>query len=117
MVICAVEDLMFVSKLRSVGSSAHRELRFVKTPEALLSEARRFTPSLVILDLNADRLRPLDMLGALRSDPALASVRTIGFVSHVDVDRMTAARNAGVDAVMARSAFVSQLPALLGAAE
>jgi PleD family two-component response regulator len=117
MIISAVDDLMFVSKLRNVGSSAKRDLRFVKTPEALLHEARQATPSLVILDLDADRLRPLDMLSALRSDPALESVRTIGFVSHVHADRIMAARDAGIDDVMARSAFVAQLPTLLGAAE
>lgn len=114
MVICAVEDLMFTSKLRGAASQAGVTLRFVRSPEALLDEVRANAPDLVILDLNADRLRPLDMVAALRGGEDHRSVRILGFVSHVDADRIARARAAGVDEVMARSAFVTRLPALLG---
>lgn len=115
MVLCAVEDLMFVSKLRLAASAARVDLRFVRSPEAVLEQARLAPPSLLVLDLNADRLRPLDMVAALRADPGLSSTRTVGFVSHVEADRIETARAAGVDAVLARSAFVAQLPTILAA--
>jgi PleD family two-component response regulator len=113
MVLCAVDDLMFVSRLRTAASHSGVEMRFVRSPEALAEEARTETPTLVILDLNADRLRPFDMIAVLRGNAGLATVRAVGFVQHTQTDRVAAARAAGLDEVMARSAFVTQLPALL----
>jgi CheY-like chemotaxis protein len=113
MVLCAVEDLLFVSKLRSAASALGVEIRFVRSPDALLELVRHSAPSLLVLDLNADRLEPLEMVSALRADPALSAIKTVGFVSHVQADRIEAARTAGVDVVLARSAFVAQLPSLL----
>jgi len=40
-------------------------------------------------------------------------VPTVGFVSHVQANLIADARRAGVDQVLARSAFVTQLPQLL----
>jgi PleD family two-component response regulator len=113
MVFCVVEDLMFSSKLRAAATQTGAAIRFVRSPDALLAEARQERPALVILDLNADRLQPLAIVAALRAEPDLAGIRTLGFVSHVQADRVAAARAAGVDEVMARSAFVAQLPGLL----
>ena len=49
----------------------------------------------------------------MKSDAALASIPTVGYVSHVHVDMINAARAAGVDDVLARSAFTTRLPELL----
>ena len=50
---------------------------------------------------------------ARSSDAALASIPTIGFASHVQVDVIDAARKAGVDEVVARSAFTMRLGEIL----
>ena len=42
-----------------------------------------------------------------------AGARVVGFVSHVDVELVKGAREAGADEVMARSGFVERLPGLL----
>ncbi len=68
---------------------------------------------MIILDLNSLRLRPLEVLKALKSDPELQGIRTLGYVSHTDTATITAARAAGIDDVMARSAFTSQLGEIL----
>jgi hypothetical protein len=49
----------------------------------------------------------------MKSNPALASIPTVGFVSHVQTDVIEAARAAGVGEVMARSAFTAQLGEIL----
>jgi len=49
----------------------------------------------------------------MRADPALASVPTLGFASHVQTDVINAARHAGVGEVLARSAFTQQLGDIL----
>ena len=68
---------------------------------------------LVIFDLNSAKADPLNTVATLRSDPDLKAVPTMGFVSHVDTELIVAARQAGVDEVMARSAFAANLAKIL----
>lgn len=49
----------------------------------------------------------------MKADPALNSIRTLGYVSHVDSDTIERARAAGVDQVLARSAFSDRLGEIL----
>ena len=116
MVLCAIDDLMFCSKVRGAANQAGVPLSFVRSPEALLTLAREAAPSLVIIDLNADRLRPLEMLAGLRDDSTLATIRTVAFVSHVHAERIEAARAVGAEHILARSAFVAQLADLMRSA-
>jgi len=74
---------------------------------------RKDAPSLVIFDLNSARTDPLATVAAMKGDPALASIPTIGFVSHVQTDLIDAARRAGIGDVMARSAFTARLAEIL----
>jgi PleD family two-component response regulator len=115
MIIIAVDDLMFSSRISTAAKAVGATIRFARSPDAVLGAARETAPSLVILDLNSSRVKPLEIVGALKQDPALAAIPTLGFVSHVDSATIEAARQAGVDRVLARSAFVQQLPDLLSA--
>jgi PleD family two-component response regulator len=67
----------------------------------------------VILDLNNPRTNPLGIVASMREDPALASIPTVGYASHVQTDVINAARQAGVGEVLARSAFTIQLADIL----
>ena len=49
----------------------------------------------------------------MKADPALQSIRTLGYVSHVDSDTIERARAAGIDQVLARSAFSDRLGEIL----
>lgn len=113
MVFVAVDDLMFSSRISTTAKAVGAGIRFTRSPEAVVAAAREAVPSLVILDLNSGRVRPLEIVAALSADPALRTVPTLGFVSHVDSATIDAARQAGVGRVLARSAFVEQLPELL----
>lgn len=113
MIFVAVDDLMFSSRISTAARAVGAAMRFTRSPEAVVTAAREAAPSLVILDLNSARTRPLEIVAALKADPTLAAVPTVGFVSHVDTATIEAARRAGVDRVLARSAFVEQLPRLL----
>jgi len=112
-VVVAVDDLLFASRISSAAKALGVEIAFARSPEAIVEAVRTRAPRLVILDLNSLKVRPLEAVAALRADPALAGVPTLGFVSHVQADLITAARAAGVGQVLARSAFVNQLPQLL----
>jgi len=113
-ILAIVDDLMFTSKIRATAGQLGVPVTFARSREAALSEMRRQTPALVILDLNSARTDPLGTVIEMKSDTALAEIPTVGYVSHVRADVIDAARQAGVGEVMARSAFTTQLAEILG---
>jgi CheY-like chemotaxis protein len=112
-VLAAVEDLLFKSKISETATQLDVEASFPRSPKKLLDALRESPPDLLVLDLNSARFEPLDLLQTIRSDDATRDVPTIGFLSHVQKDLAVAAREAGCDRVVARSAFTRDLPTIL----
>jgi hypothetical protein len=103
-VLCLVRDLLFLSKITATARSLGVETKTIRDPSKLASEPG----SHLIVDLNQENA--LQAAAAWR----LATGRpVVGFVSHVDTGTISAARAAGIDRILARSAFVDQLPSLL----
>jgi PleD family two-component response regulator len=116
MILAAVDDLLFSSKIRTTAKQSGVELLFARTPPEILEQTRTIRPSLVIFDLNSTKADPVRTIAMLKQDPELSSIRTLGFVSHVHTELIEEARHAGLDEVMARSAFASRLAEILIAA-
>jgi CheY-like chemotaxis protein len=116
MILCAVDDLIFSIKISTAAKALGVEVFFERSAEHVLPRIRERLPALVILDLNSAKLRPLEVIEHLKADPALRSIPTLGYVSHVQTDVINAARSAGIDEVLARSAFSDQLGQILTAA-
>ena len=116
MILAAVDDLLFSSKIRTTAKQAGVDLTFARTPPEILEQARALRPELLIFDLNSAKANPIDTIAALKADADLRAIRTLGFVSHVHTGLIEAAREAGVDEVMARSAFAARLADILLAA-
>jgi hypothetical protein len=105
-----VSDLIFATKIRSAAKAAGVSVTIVRSVDALAERLKAGSDALIIVDLNADA----DALGAVRRSRAAAhQPRTIAYASHVQADLIEAARRAGAHEVMARSAFVTRLVALL----
>jgi CheY-like chemotaxis protein len=113
MVLAIVDDLMFSSKIKTAAGQLGVVVAFARSSAAALAAMRESAPALVILDLNNPRTDPLGTVAAMKRDPATASIRTVGYASHVQTDVIEAARQAGVDEVMARSAFTTRLAEIL----
>jgi DNA-binding NarL/FixJ family response regulator len=116
MILAAVDDLLFSSKIRTTAKQAGVDLIFARTPPEILEQVRTLRPSLVIFDLNSAKASPIDTIATLKRDADLSSIRTLGFVSHVHTGLIDQARQAGIDEVMARSAFAARLAEILLAA-
>jgi CheY-like chemotaxis protein len=114
-VLAAVEDLLFRSKISETAEQLGIEARFPRSPKKLLEALRESPPDLLVLDLNSARFEPLDILRTVKSDEV--GIPTVGFLSHVQRDLAVAAREAGCDHVMARSAFTRDLPKILAGGE
>ena len=108
-VLAAVEDLLFRSKISETASRLGIEAAFPRNPRRLLEALRESPPDLLILDLNSARFEPLELLMNVKSESATRDVPTVGFLSHVQKDLAVAAREAGCDRVVARSAFTRDL--------
>ena len=113
MILVAVDDMLFSSKIRTTAKQAGVDIVFARTPADIIDQARALKPSLVIFDLNSAKADPIATVAALKADAGLAAIPTLGFVSHVHTDVIDAARHAGIDTVMARSAFAGQLAEIL----
>lgn len=113
MILAAVDDLLFRSKIRTVARQAGVEITFAKTPDEIIAQARALRPRLLILDLNDQKSEPIQTVQTLKQDPALSNIRTMGFVSHVHTDIIRAAHGAGLDDVLARSTFAANLAEIL----
>ena len=108
-ILALVRDLIFASRITATARAQGVDVRLLRDPAALGAEAG----ARLLVDLNQSGA--LDAAAAWkRVDPAGREV--IGFVSHVDTETIAAARAAGIDQVLARSAFATKLPDLLSAA-
>ena len=114
-VIAVVDDLMFLSRIREAARGTGAEVRSVRGPKDLV-EAARDGGRLVLVDADSSRLPWAEALGALRADPSVSALPVIAFLSHVHAERADAALAAGASRVLARGAFVQELPRLMAAA-
>ena len=103
----------FLQEIKTTANQLGIPLTFARSADAALGEMRKAPPSLVIFDLNNPRTNPLGIVAAMKQDAALAAIPTVGYASHVQVDEINAARQAGVDEVLPRSAFTTQLAEIL----
>ena len=113
MILAVLDDLMFTSKIKTAASQLGVAVTFARSAEAARAALESTPPSLVILDLNGTRVDPLGVVASMKSNPRLADIPTVGFVSHVQTDVIDRARAAGVAEVLARSAFTQQLADIL----
>jgi len=112
-VIAAVDDMLFISKIRATAKHLGVDVRFARNSDALLASARENKADLIIVDLHAQKVDPIALATALKSDPELQAMELLGFFSHVQTDLMREATKAGYDRVMPRSAFSKDLANIL----
>ena len=113
MIVCVLDDLLFSVKISTAAKATGADVYFERTPGMAAARIKEKQPSLAIFDLNGSKLDPLGVIAELKSDPLTRGIKTLGFVSHVHADIIAAARAAGIDEVLARSAFVAQLSEIL----
>ena len=111
-VLVVISDLLFRSKIDDAARRAGVPLRVAKSPDQLERHLGNATPAVVLMDLEMEGLDTPAMLSRLRGTPEGAKIPVIGFAGHTNVEVIQAARADGVQ-VMARSAFVAQLPAMM----
>ncbi len=106
------DDLIFTSRITGTGQAHGLSVRGCRSVADLVAEARTLQPTCLLLDLAFPGLQLSELLAALHS-ACTPMPRVVGYGSHVDAAGLKAARAAGCDLVLPRSAFVEQLPSAL----
>lgn len=112
-VLALVADLMFASRIAGAGRAAGVPVETVQSEARLWARADALRPRCVMVDLAVRAGDPIGVIERLKGSGAYAGVPVVAFGAHVDRDALSAARDAGADRVLARSAFVRELPSLL----
>jgi hypothetical protein len=106
------DDLMWISRITGTAHSLGLKIAAARTVEQLEVLARRQPPRCVILDLDAARIPPTEIVSRVTVASGTAP-RFTAFGSHVDVATLQAACDAGCDPVLPRSKMAEALPLLL----
>jgi DNA-binding NarL/FixJ family response regulator len=114
-ILASVDDLFFRSKVRTTAKHLGIDIQFAATADELIAQAKSLRPTLVIFDLNSSKMDAIAAIGALKADADTSALRAIGFASHVHTELIAAARHAGADDVLPRSAFAGRLAEILQA--
>lgn len=110
-VYALVPDLFFMTKIGETAAHLGVVVEELRSDRAITA-CRNGNPDLLLVDLES----PGDPVGAVRtlkSEEQTRGIRIVAFHSHVDRALGEAARAAGADHVMPRSAFSVKLPLIL----
>lgn len=107
-ILAVVTDLFFQSRISAAARAAGTPVRFVTSDAAV---ANVTNGAFALVDLDAT----LDVFAAIRTLKHQGS-SVVAFGPHLDTVSRKAARSAGADRVLAKSKFVTELPAIMSAA-
>ena len=109
MILAILDDLIFRAKLEAAAAQLGAPLTIAADENQVLCDGHLW--SRAFIDLNLSRGDALAIVRHLRA--AHPDIPLIGYCSHVQQDLQQQAIEAGCTTVLARSAFVQQLPELL----
>jgi len=112
-VVVFVEDVFYTAKIRETARSVARDVRFIRDHQAL---EKRFTspaPGMIIMDLNAEALHPMDMLRKIKEHPEWRTAKIVAYSSLARAELMQEANELGAEVVLPKGTFTQQLTELL----
>ncbi len=110
MIVVAVRDLVFRSKIHAAAERLGVAMRFAPRSGTLEEAAREAGGGTLVADLSEP-----GVLDGVRAAKSAAPVRVVGFLGHLQQDLMREAAAAGVDEVLTRGEFVRRLDDILRA--
>ena len=113
-ILALVDDIFFQAKMLETAKHLGVEMKSFTTGEGLLAEIGKQAPKLVVVDLNA-RQSPFDLIPLLRT--RAPNIPIVAFLSHVQTELASRARDAGCTDVMPRSKFTKELAAIFSRAK
>jgi CheY-like chemotaxis protein len=111
-ILAVVDDLLFLSKIQQTAQQLGVSVEVID-PAKVEERVKDSQIHSIILDLNHRSGKAVEVVRTLKANVDTRDVQVVAFLSHVQTDLAAAARAAGCDMILARSAFTQQLPQLL----
>lgn len=135
LLVAFVSDLMFTTRIANVARHLGYDVTWIESPAdlgdfdprtprespgeslhgrdgLLFRKVTEWQPALLLFDLTNDAIPWDAWIGMLNASPATRRFPILCFGPHEDVAVMTRAKSLGADAVLARSRFTADMPAL-----
>lgn len=106
-VLLLSDDLIDTSRITGTAGAVGVEAKAARSRDRLLELIREASPDCVMVDLQHSGMDIADLMATLRREELIPHV--IAYGSHVQVEALRAARQAGCDRVMPRSQFFEEL--------
>lgn len=106
-VLAAIPDLFFRSRVLETAKQLSVTVEIARDADEVLQKVRAEKPRLVLMDLMAAALQPLETI------PTLQGIPVIGFLAHEQVDLREKALAAGCAEVLTKGQFSASLPQIL----
>ena len=119
LILALVADLFFITRVQSVCDRLGYAVKFIETTAQVGAEvdfgqyAAENQPVLLIVDTSHRGVPWAEWLAALKAAPETAAIPVVCFGSHKDVETMKQAKQAGADAVLAKSRFTEAMPEII----
>lgn len=111
-IILLCTDLIFTTRIVQTARALGVSVKTVLSADSVEAAVEPETRSLFVDLSNPARTTKEDLARLRLTLPA--TVTMLAYGSHVDIARLTAAKEAGCHPVLARSEFVQRLPELIG---
>ena len=105
MVLVAITDLFFYTKVRDALRQPEYQLEKARTQQDIIDKALSAGPGMIIFNMNDLTLDTFQALEMLKGDPRLKSIPTLAFANHEEVDTWNRAKALGVTKVVSRNEF------------
>jgi DNA-binding response OmpR family regulator len=114
-ILVIADDLFVRSRIDATARATGQSVRYARSADDFRAAVRADQPATVLVGLAATRLPWAALVRELRADPATAGTYVLAFGPHKNLGLRAEALDAGVDRVLANSAFTRALPTLLAA--
>jgi DNA-binding response OmpR family regulator len=111
-VLLLTRDISVISQVDGAAARSGVAVQTVSSEDDALAQCVEGHVELVILDLGAPSLNVKSLVERVK-EVAVAAPRIVAFGSHVHVEKLTAAREAGCDDVISRGQFFGQLDTVI----
>jgi glycerol-3-phosphate dehydrogenase len=109
--LALLRDILFRSRIDAAAQALGIEVAYASDLEQARRQLEEVKPVTVFVDLSDAVWSNENVYREIRT--VMGGARLVGFASHVDLKRLSAARSAGFDLTLSRSEFTSRLPELL----
>ena len=113
LLLAIVDDLFVRSRIDAAAGVAGVEVRYVGSIDEVSAAVEQGPARAVLVGMAATRRRWPDLVRQIRTDPSTRGLYILAFGPHKNLELRAQALEAGVDRVVANSAFTRLLPTLL----